>query len=56
MGLEKHLRAVPVLTAMSEHIKAIAHMDTQDTKEHEDSQSKKDAEHVKRMTDAITIK
>jgi len=53
--MKKYLRAVPVLTAVSEQTKAMAHMDQVDTKHHEDSNSQatKEAESVKKLLDVI---
>ncbi|KAJ8366699.1 hypothetical protein AAFF_G00345190 [Aldrovandia affinis] len=54
-AIEKYLRALPVLTAVSEQTKAMAHLDMDDTKHHEDSNSQrtKEAESVRRITDVI---
>jgi len=54
-AMEKYLRALPVLTAVSEQTKAMAHMDQGDTKHHEDSNSQatKEAESVKKLLDVI---
>ncbi|KAJ8379034.1 hypothetical protein AAFF_G00232030 [Aldrovandia affinis] len=38
-AMEKYLRVLPVLTAVSEQTKAMAHLDMDDTKHHEDSNS-----------------
>ena len=55
-GLEKYLKALPVLTAVSEQTKAMAHLDANDTKHHEDkdSQGAKEAEGVNKITDVIS--
>ena len=54
-AMEKYLRALPVLTAVLEQTKAMAHMDQGDTKHHEDSNSQatKEAESVKKLLDVI---
>ncbi|KAJ8405392.1 hypothetical protein AAFF_G00318650 [Aldrovandia affinis] len=54
-AMEKYLRALPVLTAVSEQTKAMAHLDMDDTKHHEDSNSQgtKEAESVRKITDVI---
>ncbi|CAM4331490.1 unnamed protein product [Leuciscus chuanchicus] len=41
--MEKCLKALPVLTAVSEQTKAMAHLDADDTKHHKDSQGAKEA-------------
>ena len=47
------MKALPVLTAVSEQTEAVAHLDAEDTKHHEDkdSQGAKEAEGVKKITD-----
>ena len=52
-AMEKYLRALPVLTAVSEQTKTMAHLDLDDTKHHEDThrQATKEAESVKKITD-----
>jgi len=54
-AMEKYLHALPVLTAVSEQTKAMAHMYQGDTKHHEDSNSQatKEAESVKKLLDVI---
>ncbi|KAJ8366433.1 hypothetical protein AAFF_G00355510 [Aldrovandia affinis] len=54
-AMEKYLRALPVLTGVSEQTKAMAHLDIDDTKHHEDSNSQgtKEAESVRKITDVI---
>ncbi|KAJ8418676.1 hypothetical protein AAFF_G00001750 [Aldrovandia affinis] len=54
-AMEKYLRALPVLTAVSEQTKVMAHLDMDDTKHHEDSNSQgtKEAESVRKITDVI---
>jgi hypothetical protein len=54
-AMEKYLRALPVLTAVSEQTKTMAHLDLDDTKHHEDThrQATKEAESVKKITDVI---
>lgn len=49
------MKALPVLTAVSEQTKAMAHLDADDTKHHEDkeSQGAQKAEGVKKTTDVI---
>lgn len=49
------LKALPVLTAVSEQTKAMAHLDADDTKHHKDkdSQGAKEAEGVRKITDVI---
>ncbi|KAJ8416954.1 hypothetical protein AAFF_G00328320 [Aldrovandia affinis] len=54
-AMGKYLRALPVLTAVSEQTKAMAQLDMDDTKHHEDSNSQgtKEAESVRKITDVI---
>ena len=51
-AMEKYLKALPVLTAVSKHTKIMAHLDADDTKHHEDkdSQGANEAEGVKKIT------
>jgi len=53
--MEKYFRAFPILTAVSEQTKAMAHMDVDDTSHNEgcDSQATKTVEGVKKITDVI---
>ena len=55
-AIEKYLKARPVLTAVSEQTKAMAHLDADDTKHHEDkdSQGAKEAECIRKITDVIS--
>ena len=54
-AMEKYLRALPVLTAVSKQTKAMAHVERDDTKHHEDStrQAAKEVESVRKITDVI---
>ena len=52
--MEKYLRALPVLTAVSEQTKAMVHLDVDDTKHHKDnSQGAKEAEGVRKIINVI---
>jgi len=57
-AMEKYLRALPFMTAVSEQTKAMAHLDQHDKKHHEDSESLaiKDAALVKTITSIIKEK
>ncbi|KAJ8403226.1 hypothetical protein AAFF_G00354430 [Aldrovandia affinis] len=52
-AMEKYLRALPVLTAVSEQTKAMAHLDMDDTKHQEDSNSQGTKEAERKITDVI---
>ena len=54
-AMEKYLHALPVLTAVSEQTKAMAHMDLDETKHHEDSYrgATKEVESVKKIADVV---
>ena len=55
-AMEKYLKALPVLTAVSEQTRAMARLDVDDTKHHDDkdSQGAKEAECVRKTTDVIS--
>lgn len=54
-AIEKYLRALPVLTAVSEQTKVMAHLNLDDQKHHEDSNNSatKEAESVMKITEVV---
>jgi len=54
-AMEKYLQALPVLTAVSEQTRAMAHLDLDDRKHHEDSNTHaiKEAQTVKKIIDVV---